>query len=385
MDIDRLRAATPGCRERIHLGNAGAALQSSQVLAAVQDYTRLEIELGGYEAQVASAQMFADGRSALGRVIGSTGDHIAFAESGTLAWWRTLDALNLAPGDRVLVTRSEYLGTMLPLIQRGVLIGVLPDGPDGTVSVEAARAALAGPPIAAVVACHAASHAGIVNDVVGLGAAVQDESPGTWFVVDGCQSVGQIPVDVDTIGCDFLVGTGRKWLRGPRGTAFLYLGARALTALPERLDSNTGLLTGSGTVAAYDGAGRYEPWELSWSAQAGLATAAHELLANGADDVYQRIGDLASRTRAGLAEVPQVTMRDRGERPGGIVSFSHAGVAAAEIVAGARARGIGIGLVPDNAPYDSVAQAGPPAVRVSAHVYNTETEVDTLLDFLSDL
>lgn len=385
MDIEGLRAATPGCMERTHLGNAGAALQSSQVLAAVSDYARLEIELGGYEAQAAAAQMFDDGRSALGHVIGSTGSHIAYAESGTLAWWRALDALHLGPGDRILVTRSEYLGTVLPLIQRGVTIDVVPDGPDGTVSIEAARAALAGPLVAAVVACHAASHAGIVNDVAGLGAAVRDESPDTWYVVDGCQSVGQIPVDVDAIRCDFLVGTGRKWLRGPRGTAFLYAGDRALAAVPERLDSNTGRLTASGTVAAYDGASRYEPWELSWSAQAGLSAAAQELLVIGADAVYQRISSLAARARAGLAELPGVTLWDRGERPGGIVSFSHSDVAAAQLVSTAMSAGISLGLVPDIAPFDPVALSGPPAVRVSAHVYNTETDVDSLLELLSDL
>ena len=385
MDVGRLRADTPGCEERIHLGNAGAALQSSAVLQAVADYAASEIALGGYEAQVAAAEMFARGRAALGAVIGAAGDHVAFAESGTLAWWRALDAMGLESGDRVLVTASEYLGTVLPLIQRGITIEVLPDGPDGTVSIEAAAVAVADSPVAAVVACHAASHAGIVNDVVALGEVVRRESPRTWYAVDGCQSVGQLPVDVGEIRCDFLVATGRKWLRGPRGTAFLYAGERALEAIPARLDSNTGRVSGPGVVDPYPGIARFEPWELSWSAQAGLAAAAADLISTGQLDVHARIADLAQRVRAGLRSLPRVTVRDRGEPAGGIVSFSHADVPSADLVARARSRGMALGLVPDNAPFDAVTAALPPAVRVSAHGYNTETEVDTLLEFLSGL
>lgn len=384
MDVRSLRAATPGCERRVHLSNAGAAMQSAAVLSEVAAHSSREIDLGGYEAQLAAADLFAQGRADLGAIIGSDGDHIALAESGTLAWWRVLDTLGLEPGDRVLVTRSEYLGTVLPLVQRGVAIEVLPDGPDGTTSMDAAAAALTLAPTAAVVACHAASHAGIVNDVTALGDLVRRHSPDSWYVVDGCQSVGQVHVDVRAMRCDFLVGTGRKWLRGPRGTAFLYAGDRGQETLPTRLDSNTGTLTDRTNVAVAAGVGRFEPWEMSWSAHAGLATAAGELLAAGPDRVYSRIQELADRVRTGLRSVPGVSLRDRGVQSGGIVSFSHDRVAALDLVAQARQAGITIGLVPDNAPFDPAAR-GPAAVRVSAHVYNTETEVDTLLALVSDL
>lgn len=383
MDIQGLRAATPGCEERIHLSNAGAAMQTAGVLAGVAEHSQREIALGGYEAQLSAADLFARGRDHLATIVGTDGDHIALAESGTLAWWRVLDALGLGRGDRVLVTRSEYLGTVLPLVQRGVVVDVLPDGPDGTLALDGAAAALAEGPVAAVVACHAASHAGIVNDVTGLGEVVRREAPDVWYVVDGCQSVGQLPVDVGAMRCDFLVGTGRKWLRGPRGTAFLYASDRALDVVPARLDSNTGLLRGESVMAA-DGVARFEPWEMSWSAQAGLAAAAAELVTLDREQVYSRIAGLAERVRSGLRTLPEVTVRDRGAAPGGIVSFVHERVPAIDLVAHARRAGFSIGLVPDNAPFDPAAK-GPAAVRVSAHVYNTETEVDTLLDLLSGL
>ena len=238
----------------------------------------------------------------------------------------------------------------------------------------------------AILVCHAASHVGVINDVVAVGQLVRDISPQTWFVVDGCQSVGQIEVDAHAIGCDFLVGTGRKWLRGPRGTAFLYAGERALGALPDPLDSNSGILDEHGQVLAAAGIRRYEPWELSWSAAMGLGAAAEYLLGLGPADVHRRIASVADHARAALGDLPGVTVHDRGRLSGGIVSFSHDRVPAADVATAARANGINVGVVaPSVAPLERPVGALPPMVRVSPHVYNDVTDVDHLVAVVSGL
>lgn len=321
----------------------------------------------------------------MARLIGTTAEHLAFNESGTLAWWRALGSMSLGAGDRVLATQSEYLGTVLPLRQRGIDIEVLPDDAEGSLDLTAtARALRAGP--RAIVVCHAASHVGVVNDVEAVGALVAELSPDTWFVVDACQSVGQMPVDVQAIRCDFLIGTGRKWLRGPRGSGFLYAGDRALVATPDPLDSNTGWLDEHGEPVVAPGIRRFEPWELSWAAQLGLAAGARYLADLGPEAVYDGIAARSEYLRSALATAPGVTVHDRGLASGGIVSFSHDSVAASKIVTAARAAGINVGVVAATAaPFDGPVRALPPMVRASPHVYNDETELDSLLRVVSGL
>lgn len=391
LDVDRLRADTPGSATLVHLNNAGAALPPQVVVDTVVGHLLDESRMGPYEAHAAAADRVAAIATSIGTLVGARADQVALVESASEGWSRAFSAIEFSrgfgPGDRILVAGSEYASNVLPILQvcgrTGARLEFVPDGPDGSLDLHALGRML-DDDVALVALTHCPSQNGLVNDVVGAGALLAD-SP-AWFVVDACQSVGQIPVDVAAIGADFVSATGRKWLRGPRGTGFLVVSDRAMTELePFPLDLHSAEWTSDGYRVA-DGARRYEYWERSYAALLGMGAAVDYALACGIDALGERITSLATHARAGLAEIAGVRVLDRGTRRSGIVTFLHAEVPAAAIAAGLRERSINVSVsTPDYARHDFEAHGVPAAVRVSPHAYNTEVEVEALLVAVRDL
>jgi selenocysteine lyase/cysteine desulfurase len=207
------------------------------------------------------------------------------------------------------------------------------------------------------------------------------------FVLDACQSVGQMPLDVQSLGCDVLAGTGRKFLRGPRGTAFLYVRAAVLERLePAMLDGHSAVLTGAGGFEVRGDARRFESWETSAAGRLGLGRAADYALALGLDAVQERVVGLAEQLRAELAAVPAVTVHDRGITRCGIVTFSVKGSDARNVRTRLADQRINVSVAPPSVLADSLPAGMRPGedmvVRASVHYYNIETELQRLVDFL---
>lgn len=395
LDVDRLRADTPGCARVAHLNNAGSALPPAVVTDTVVAHLRREEEIGGYEAHAEAADRIDATRASAARLLGARPENVALVESATAAWMRGLQAIvhtgPLCPDDRMLVSTAEYASNVLPLLQlartSGARLEFIPDGPDGSLDVDA-LAALLDDDVVLVSVTHCPSQNGVVNDVAAVGALLADHP--AWYLVDACQSVGQLPVDATATGADVLSVTGRKFLRGPRGTGLLYVSDAALDRLePFPLDLHGATWTDSGYEPAPT-AQRYEYWEKSYATVLGLGAAIDYALACGLDALADRIGYLADRTRTGLETIDGVTVLDRGSRRSGIVTFAHDRVDAADLVAAIRATGVNVSLsTPDYALRDfetyGTSRTGDPRarVRVSPHAYNTEAEVDRLLEAVS--
>ena len=395
--IDALRADTPGTDHVAHLNNAGSALPPAIVTDTVVAHLRREELFGGYEVHAEAEPRVSAARDSVGRLVGAVGSDIAFAESATVAWGRGLQAIvnsgQLRAGDEVLVASSEYASNVIPLLQLqrsiGVKVRFVPDGPDGSLDVEA-FAGMLGPRTALVAITHAPSQNGLINDVVGVGAAMRAANSRAWYLVDACQSVGQIPVDVRAIGCDFLSATGRKFLRGPRGTGFLTVSARALAELePFPLDLNSAEWVATGESGerfemAAQACARYEPWEKSYATVLGLGAAANYALDLTLEAIAVRIGAVAASLRAGLAAIEGVTVNDRGSVQGGIVTFMKAGVDARDSAAALRSAGINVSFSPpDYALRDFVDHGISGQVRLSPHVFTSDDEVARVLDVVA--
>lgn len=385
LDVDQLRADTPGCLEVAHLNNCGSALPPSVVTEAVIAHLRREERMGGYEALAAVLDDVEAVRESAARLIGARPDQIAFQESATAAWDRALTAIAFSrpirPESRLLVSSAEYASNVLPLMQlamrTGASVEFIPDGPDGSIDVDAA-AAMLDADVAIVAITHCPSQNGLVNDVTAIGRLLDDSD--AWYLVDACQSVGQLPVDVEAIGADFLSVTGRKFLRGPRGTGFLYASDIALDELePFPLD----LVSGTWTPDGYDvheTARRYEYFERSYAGVLGLGAAIDYALDLGMDAIAARIQSLAEYARDGLTQIPGVHVHDRGTHRGGIVTFTKDGVDVASLVSAIKAEGINVSMSgPITARYDFDRHDLTGVVRVSPHVYNTTDEIDRLL------
>jgi len=386
IDVARARADTPGCELVVHLNHAGASLVPQPVLDAQIEWLQAEAVTGGYEL---AADREADRRATYDEVaalIGAHADEIALVENATFAWHQAFWSLPLQPGDRILTCTVEYASSYVSYLQaerrRGVSIEVIPDDEHGQLSVEALTRLLDSggrrAPVGLVAVTHVPTNGGLVNPVAEVGALCR--GAGVPFLLDACQSVGQMPVDVDAIGCDLLAATGRKFLRAPRGTGFLYV-RRSLLDRLDRLGAEPAFLDllGADWVAP-DGyevrtdARRFENWESNMAAGAGLRAAVAYARSWGLDAIAERV-----RTVAESFEIPGVRVHDVGRHRSGIVTFTVEGVAADDVQA--RLRGLGINVSvsePSSTRLDSERRQLPPLIRASVHYVTTDAELDRL-------
>jgi len=383
IDVAALRRDTPGCADLVHLNNAGAALPTRAVLDAVTGHLELESRVGGYEAADAAARSVAAVYLSIAALVGASADDIALMGSATHAWQAAAYAVPLAAGDRVLVDHASYASTAIALLQlsrrSGCVVEVIPDDSFGQVDVTALGSML-DDRVRLVSVTHVPSQSGLVNPVAEVGALLRGSS--AWYLVDGCQSAGQVEVDVRAIGCDIFAAAGRKYLRGPRGTGFLYASPRARVELePNVLDLHAAEWTSPSDYTVREDARRFEGWERSIALVLGLGVAVDQLLALGVEPVTSRIAEVAATLRARLAEVPGVVVRDRGARLGGIVTFTVEGSDAFEVRDRLRAQRINVSASARSvAQLDLGARDLDAVVRASVHAYNTDDELAALVD-----
>jgi cysteine desulfurase / selenocysteine lyase len=207
---------------------------------------------------------------------------------------------------------------------------------------------------------------------------------GVPYLLDACQSVGQLAVDVADIDCDFLSATGRKYLRGPRGTGFLYVRRGIIDQLePPFLDLHAARWTAPDAYDIRRDARRFENWETNYAAKIGLGVAVDYALSWGIDAIEERIEALAERLRNMLRDVDGVTVHDQGQRQCGIVTFTLAGVPSQDVQRRLAEQGINVSVsLVEYARLDLSHRKLPDLVRASVHYYNTDDELDRLIHAL---
>jgi len=393
IDVAAERAATPGCATVAHLNNAGAALPTSATLDTVIAHLRLEAEMGGYEAEAAVRDRMAAVRASAAALLGCDAAEVAVTGSDTEGWTKALWGLllggGLPAGRRILVDRIAYDSHYLGLVQAsgvaGTTIEAVPSTADGTVDLDALGDALAGGGVALASLTHVGTHRGLVNPVAEATRLCRDAGAVTF--VDACQSVGQLPVDVGVIGCDVLTATGRKWLRGPRGTGLVYVRSGFADRLrPIGIDGRSATWDGDDHYELEDGAQRFVVFETPVAVRLGLGTAIDHALDLGMDTVSERVGGLAEGLRGSLSALDGVEVHDGGKVRCGIVTFTVAGRATTEVAAAARAVGVNVSVTERPAARLDLGGSRPDSVvRASPHYYNTVDELDRLVEVVAAL
>jgi selenocysteine lyase/cysteine desulfurase len=389
--VAKWRADTPGCSSRIHLNNAGAALMPRAVVDAIRHHLDLETRIGGYEAAAEQEGAIARCYDAVAALCGTGAENIAFTSSATAAFVQAISAHSFQRGDVLITSRLDYTSYQiqyLSLAERyGLKVLHAPDLPEGGIDPDGVRSLLRDHPTCRFVSVSwIPTHAGTIQDVAAVGAAC--EAAGVPFHVDACQAVGQLPIDLATLRCDYLSATGRKFLRGPRGTGFLYVSDRALArgARPLFIDMRGAVWSSPDSFAPATGARRFEEWEFAYALLLGLGEAARYASAAGVESCGLRAGALASRVRKGLASMDGVTVLDRGRQLSAIVTASFAGSDGGEITTALAKRGINVVATRQ---WFGLLDFGPrgvtSGVRISPHYYNTTEEVDALLAALREV
>ena len=378
LDVARLRQDTPGCERVIHFNNAGAGLMPRVVLDTVTAHLTREAHIGAYEAADEARDRLAGLYASAARLVGGHPDEIALVDSATRAWDTVVTGIDWRPGDRVLVAQAEYGSNVIALLhlaeRAGIEIAVVPDDAHGQLDVGALEALL-DDRVRLVALTHVPTNGGLVNPVEAVGALTR--ARGVPFLLDACQSVGQMPIDVGAIGCDMLSATGRKYLRGPRGTGFLWVRRPWLTRLrPAVLDARAADWVGRDRIEVRADGRRFELWENNVAARLGLAAAIDYALATGLEPLYARIQALAEALREALRAIPGVAVHDRGQRQCGIVSFSHTHASPYEIRSCLRAASVNISVSErDMTRFDMEARGLSALARASVHGYNTLDEI----------
>jgi selenocysteine lyase/cysteine desulfurase len=378
IDVARARRQTPGCDYVLHFNNAGAALMPEVVVNRVIEHLRLEAEMGGYEAAAEMTNEIDGIYASVGDLIGADPSEVALTDNATRAWDMAFYSLGLEEGDRILTSESSYASNFIAFLQRarktGAVVEVVPSEPSGEVSVDALDSML-DDRVALVALTHVPTNGGLVNPAADVGRVCREHA--VPFLLDACQSVGQIPVDVTDIGCDFLSGTSRKYLRGPRGVGFLYVDTAAATALdPAMLDLRAAVWTSPEDYRMQPDAKRFETWESDIAARLGFGAAVDYALSWGIDTIWHFVRNLADLLRERLDELPAIKVRDIGRERSGIVTFTHERRSASEIVAALRDQAMNVSATtPSSTLLDARARDLPDMVRASVHYYNTEKEV----------
>lgn len=386
LDIAALRADTPGCLHVIHLNNAGAALMPQPVLDAVVGHLQREANYGGYEAARMAQAEVQRPYDAIAAMLGAQPDEIAILQNATRAWQQIFYAILFQPGDKILTSVSEYASNYIAYLQithkTGARIEVVPNDESGQLSITALESML-DERVKLIAVTHIPTNGGLINPAEEIGRVARQA--GVLYLLDACQSAGQMPLNVDAIGCDFLSATGRKYLRGPRGTGFLYVRRERLEQLePPMLDLHAADWIAPDQYRIRNDARRFETWETSYACNIGLGVAVDYAIGIGLEAIWERIQALSSLLRGKLSEIPGVTVRDLGERQCGLVSFTVEGHQPQWIVERMAEHHININASPPQYTLlDMKARhLSEGIVRASVHYYNTEEEIERFVEAL---
>ncbi|WP_025897703.1 aminotransferase class V-fold PLP-dependent enzyme [Kordiimonas gwangyangensis] len=388
IDINAIRAETPGCRHLLHFNSAGAALMPLPVYDTVRRHLEIERDFGGYEAEFRAKEQLESFYTEFAALLKVSPDEIAFVENATRGWDMAFYGLPLERGDRIITHASEYASNFLAFLhlakRRGVEIDVAPSDSFGQIDVVAMEK-LVTSRTRVIAITHVPTQGGLVNPAAAVGKIARKH--GLVYILDACQSVGQIELNVPAIGCHILTGTGRKYLRGPRGTGFLYVKRELAAQLdPPFIDLHAAKWTGVRDFELMPGAKRFENWESNVAGRVGLAAAVRYARTIGLKAIEERVTTLADRLRGALGEIRSINLHDQGQRKCGITTFSKDGRDSHAIAAALRQQSIDVSVSSvEYALLDLGARNTGPVVRASVHYYNTEAEVERFARALARL
>ncbi len=390
MNLEKIRRDTPGCHDKIFFNSAGASLMPSFVVETIKGYFEQEEQLGGYKVQDLQVTIINEFYEEVAKLLNCLPRNIAFANSATDAYAKAISSIAFKAGDTVLTTDDDYVSNYIAFIslKNRFGINILRSGnlENGDLDLEHFEAQIQEHQPKLVAVTHVPTNSGKIQDVVGVGKLCKKYD--ILYLLDACQSVGQMPVDVEEIGCDFLSVTGRKFLRGPRGTGFLYASDRMLEEGYMPLFADAG---GADWIAAeqyrpHKEAKRFQLWENSYAILLGLKEAVKYLNDLGVQNVFDYNQTLLKQLTKGLQSIPGIKTYDEGSRRSNIITFRKGNLQQRQIKSKLDEAGIYYSVSGINYALIDYQKKGVDwTIRFSPHYFNTVEEINRALTIVDNL
>ncbi len=388
IDLEKVRADIPALKKLTHFNNAGTSLMAAPVYRSMLDYLQSEQDIGGYEAAEKHAGDVDAFYSHAAKLVKAKPEEIAYFDGATRAWQTFFYSLALKPGDRILTSYLDYGSNYVGYIDRaardGVEIDIVEGNSQGVLDVADFERAITDR-TALISLSHIPTANGIINPAAEIGKLAKQA--GIPFLLDACQSAGQLDLDVTELGCTALSAAGRKYLRGPRGTGFLYVDQTFLSEMqPIMLDQQGVKLLGPDKFEISATARRFENFEVSFAAKVGLGQAMHYATSIGTSHIENRIIELGNYCRDSLRNNAGATIRDLGEHCGGIVMFTKSGVEPGEIRSLLSKHKINIWVSAGSGSLIEFQKRGIESLaRASIHYFNTHEEIDRMVKLVASM
>ncbi len=393
MNIEKVRENTPACLERIHFNNAGSSLMPLSVTKVMAQFTELEASKGGYYAQEACQENINEIYTSIAKLINCEAKEVALCESSTVAWQKVLLSLKFNPGDEIITTRSEYSSNYMFLLKlqkdKGIKLIVIDEDTNNDLELADIELKITSK-TKLISITHMPTGNGVVHPIEAIGKIAKKHN--LLYIVDACQSAGQYPLDVSKIQCDFLTASGRKFLRAPRGTGFLYVATDKLKSLdPAFIDLRSADWQSPSVFKRKDTAIIFETWEKSFSNYLGLGQAVNVANTLGLENIWERVSENSKALRQGLETITEVQNQDNAKTLSGIVTFIVDGQASPkDLVDYLKSKNISIGVTKrEFTQLEFESRKFNFVFRASVHYFNTKKEIESfvlaLKAYLKDL
>jgi selenocysteine lyase/cysteine desulfurase len=395
-EIATFRKDTAGCSNVIHLNSAGASLMPDIVTQSIIEHITLESGIGGYEASTLRADAIRQFYEQAGKLLNCKASNIAFTSSATDSYTRALSSIPFRPGDIILTDNDDFISNQIQFLscqkRFGIKLMRIRNAPEGGVDLQDLKEKLTTHQPRLLAITHIPTNSGLVQPVKDIGEIYSDYQkahPGqTWYILDACQSIGQMKLDVEELKCDFLSVTTRKFLRGPRGTGFLYISDKTLQdgLEPLFIDMRGAEWVEKDVYRPMATAIRFEDWEFPYALVLGSRYAIEYCLRIGEDRIWRQVKLLSDNLRQALSALDKVRVLDRGPETGGLVTFTVKGSDPNYLVNALLKRKINV--VPSYRKFaviDFDEKGVEWAIRASPHYFNTMEEIDAFVDALKSL
>lgn len=390
-EVQQFRNETHGCKNVVHFNNAGAGLMPDIVTNAQLDHIRLEAEIGGYEAAAFNAGLIKEFYEQCALLVNCQPSNIAFTASATDSYTRALSSIPFVAGDVILTDKDDFVSNQIQFLSLQKRLGIkiihINNAEIGGVDLNDLREKLNKYQPKLLAITHIPTNSGLeqpVDAIAGIYEEYRNSSPHEiWYILDACQSAGQMKLDVEKLKCDFLSFTCRKFLRGPRGTGVLFISDDTLKAglEPMFIDMRGAEWTAKDTYIQQPTAKRFEDWEFAYSTVIGTMEAIKYCRNIGEDRIEQQVKLLSGIMRQELAGINDVRVLDRGQMQGGLVTFLILNLSAEYIVS--ELAKLKINVVPSYRAFgliDFDEKGVEWAVRASPHYYNTLDEIEYFIE-----